>query len=298
MRRNAWCAIAAALMLVAGCAAGGGGTAAAVKKPKTHGIAAAEPDSATVFFWRLDETTGVRIGDAGSRGIEGRSGLETRPELGRIHGARGFTRSVDSFLHTRYQPALEATSELTIEAWVQISAIGQYEDTPIAMRWNSRAAETSWLFAVGGEHLVPPSATLPSPGDHEALMPVGFNNRGTGKLMFAYQSAEAGAPRAFFSNATLEIGRWTHVAATFNGKTVCLYINGRIDSQFAVSGTLRESKADLLVGNAFDSRSLTTFGGDLKLGDEYDHNPYYAFQGDIDELRLSNIARTEFPYAY
>ena len=59
---------------------------------------------------------------------------------------------------------------------------------------------------------------------------------------------------------------------------------------------IRPSEAPMLVGNLFDPRSLTQFGGQLRVGFEVDRNPYYAFEGLIDELRLSNVARTEFPY--
>jgi hypothetical protein len=35
----------------------------------------------------------------------------------------------------------------------------------------------------------------------------------------------------------------------------------------------------------------------LAVGTGVDPNPYYAFQGSIDELRISNVARQDFPSA-
>ena len=95
----------------------------------------------------------------------------------------------------------------------------------------------------------------------------------------------------------LQLGRWTHVAATFDGKVVCIYLDGRIDSQFATSGRIRESHAPLMIGNYIDWRWLSDFGGDLRATSATDVNPYYAFQGMIDDVRLSLVARTEFPHA-
>ena len=51
---------------------------------------------------------------------------------------------------------------------------------------------------------------------------------------------------------------------------------------------------EMLVGNYFDTRRLTSFSGELRLDIGGDDNPYYAFEGLIDELRISNGARTDF----
>jgi hypothetical protein len=48
-----------------------------------------------------------------------------------------------------------------------------------------------------------------------------------------------------------------------------------------------------LVGNFFDAQLLSTFAGDLKVGDRAIHDPVYAFEGMIDELRISGVARAE-----
>lgn len=298
-------ALAAWAFALGGCAAGGGaadgaGKPAAVRAQKSKGPsrsdAAVPLDSATVLLWRFDGALGTRIMDEGPGALDGVAGADTRPELGRIQGARGFTRSIESFVWAPYRAALDCPAGLTVEAWIRLDAFGQYEDTPIASRWIPNTPDQCWFFSVGGSNLLPPVATLPSPGDHAALIPVGFQNRTLAKLMFAYQPAEAGPARAFFSSQPLELDRWTHVAATFDGKTVRFYLNGRLDSQYAVRGTIRPSEAPLLVGNAFDTRSLTGFGGDLRVGSDQDRNPYYAFEGAIDELRITNVARTDFPY--
>jgi len=120
---------------------------------------------------------------------------------------------------------------------------------------------------------------------------------GVGKVMFAFQPEEAGSPRAYFSTRPVELGRWTHVAASYDGRVVRIYLNDQLDAQYASPGRVRESDAPLLIGNSFDPRWLTTFSGDLRVGPAGDATPYYAFIGMIDEVRISSQARTEFPYA-
>ena len=291
-------ALALALALAAGCATGGGAGAAKRRKPKAPValLAPTPSDSATILLWHLDDVTGYRVVDSGPNQLDGRAGQDTRIDLGRVQGARSFIRSVDSFIFADYAPQMETTTSMTIEAWIRLDAVGSYEDTPIAMRWNPRDISTSWIFTVGGLNVLPPVANLPSPGDHNDLLLPGYGSKAAGHLMFAYQPKDAGLPRTLISNQTLELNRWTHVAATFDGRVVRLYIDGRLDAQGAAYGTIRESSTPLLVGNAFDTRALTTFSGELALRPDYDHNPYYAFQGTIDELRLSSVVRTSFPY--
>ena len=82
--------------------------------------------------------------------------------------------------------------------------------------------------------------------------------------------------------------------ATYDGEVVRFFIDDRLDSQHAYGGEIRPSEAALLIGNYFDPRWLTDFGGELRVNTAVDREPYYAYQGLIDELRISNVARTEF----
>lgn len=77
----------------------------------------------------------------------------------------------------------------------------------------------------------------------------------------------------FTSNIIVPTG-FTHVAATYNGSKILLYINGTIVSNANVtSGTLLSFNYDLRIGN---NNLLTS-----------------SFGGSIDELRIWSVARTE-----
>jgi concanavalin A-like lectin/glucanase superfamily protein len=288
---------ATALLLAAlGAAASGCAHTPPGSRPDDGGTAVAA-DSVTAALWHMDETGGTLVADAGPFRLQGRAGIDTRTDFGRIRGARLFTRSIESFVHVPYNPVLEGgEGGITIEAWIYLNEYGQYEDTPIAARWTQQAGEQSWMLAVLGQDTRPPIARLPSPGYHDGL--IGQRAvTGRGKLMFAFQPEDASPPRAFFSARTIDLGKWVHVAATFDGAIVRLWVDGELDAQFASRGGIRDSRADLLIGNYIDPRWLSEFGGELRVTTAPDMNPYYAFDGFIDELRISTTVRQDFAYA-
>jgi len=248
------------------------------------------PDSVTIGLWHMEETGGQHVGDSGPFRLDGTAGLDTRTDFGRYGRTRQFTSSLDSFIQMEYNPTLEARDGFTIEAWVWVTAYGTWEDSPIAARWVTSTGDRSWLFSIVGQKLTPPLAPAVSPGEHATLVGVAA----TGALMFAYVPEEAGGPRAYFSTRPIELSRWTHVAATFDGQVVRIWIDGMLDAQYASKGSIRPSRAPLQIGNTIDPHWLSTFGGDLRADQARDPNPYYAFVGMIDEVRLSSSARTQF----
>lgn len=275
----------AALLVLAGCATAGGPGAAG-------GVTGAPVDSATVAAWRCDETATTRVADAGPLRLDGRAGVDTRADFGRVRNGRLFTKSVDSFVYVGYRAPLDPYRGFTIEAWVYPSAWGEYEVAPLVGRWTQQPGEQSWLLALSGLNISPSFAPQPGPSYLSRLVQRG----GPGFVVFTFLPDEAGSQRVFATSTALPLERWTHVAVTYDGQLVRFYLNGRQDSQYASAGRIRASRAPLLMGNYFDWRSLSEFGGDLRaeLSDPF---PYYAFVGTLDEVRLSNEARADFPYA-
>jgi len=299
MKRGAAIALAAiglGAIAASGCAHGPRGAA---PSPASPGIA---PDSLTLGLWRMDETGGTRAADSGPYRLEGRAGIDTRTDFGRVRGARLFTRSIDSFVYVPYSLLLESSGGLTVEAWIHLNAYGQYEDTPIAARWTEQANEQSWMFSVLGLDIRPPFAALPGPGYHEGLVAqragVSASTQSTrGELMFVFQPEDASTPHAYFSTRRIPLGQWTHVAVSFDGAVVRMWVDGDLDAQYATRGRIRPTRAGLVIGNYLDPRWLSDFSGDLRVVNAPDANPYYAFDGFLDELRISSEARADFGYA-
>lgn len=248
-------------------------------------------DSVTVALWRMDQTGGTSVPDASPFRLDGVAGPEVTTDFGRYNGARRFVQSLDSFVLVPDNPLLNFEGSFTIESWIHLDDYGWYEATPIVAKWTPVANEQSWLFGVVGYKRTPPASPRFSPGYLNQEVAGGV----PGVLMLAFQPEEAGLTRAFFSNRQIELGRWVHVAATYDGEIVRLYVNGQLDGQYATQGRVRPTEAPIMIGNMFDPRWLGSFSGDLRIQQATDPTPFYAFTGLIDELRISNRARGAFP---
>lgn len=73
-------------------------------------------------------------------------------------------------------------------------------------------------------------------------------------------------------------GEWTHVAVTYDGATKKVYMGGVEKASDSIAGAIAAST------------------GSLKLGARYDLDSTGFFAGDMQHVRVSNIARTSFPY--
>lgn len=73
---------------------------------------------------------------------------------------------------------------------------------------------------------------------------------------------------------------WHHIAATYNGSTMKLYIDGNLDAQTSANITLPNNHHPLLIGTSYGGSEVGKARG--------------VFDGSLDELRLSNDARSSF----
>jgi len=71
----------------------------------------------------------------------------------------------------------------------------------------------------------------------------------------------------------LEANEWYHVAFTYDGKTLKTYVNGEFERENAISGNIDVVDAPFTIGS--------------------DMGTSYYWIGEIDEVRVSNIARSE-----
>ena len=284
--RRLWCA---ALLVLAGCAHHG----AASKNgfaPEPPRLPAEQTlaDSVTVGLWHFDDRGGTRVQDSGPFRMTGVAGPDSRVEFGRYKSARSFTATVQSFVVVPYDPVMESPRGFTVEAWVYLNDISTYELSAIAMRWSPTADEQSWVLGVVGRNLA--ATSTPSPAWFNEV--VGAFS--TGRLVFAFRPETANSLQRFSSSTTLPTNRWVHVAASVDGEIVKLFIDGRLDVQVAVSTGIKRSEAPLVIGNALDPRHLTDRSGELRQDLTNSPLPWYALNGLVDELRLSNVARKAF----
>jgi len=81
-------------------------------------------------------------------------------------------------------------------------------------------------------------------------------------------------------NGVVQAGRWQHLAVTYDGEVLRAYVSGVQVGESAVQGTPTAGEAVTVIGCDTDSRPLDS--------------AIRGFKGLIDEVRVSNVARTEF----
>jgi len=277
-------ALAATLVavLVAGCAhapagrAGGG-----------WGAAPVVTDS-TVALYRFDESTGLVLTDTAPAHRDGIYGLDAHVEFGRFRGARRFTGTINSFALVAADRAPALGPSWTMQVWVRPTAIGLVECNVIAARWTEQPEEQGWMLGMLGANRPTVPDAPPIPDVFTAALP----RHEAGLVVFAFQPREAGAPRAFTSTTRLELDRWQQVTVTYDGATLSLYLDGRLDAQYTDPAGIRDVATPLVFGNLIDPRWLTDSLGATRVPDDGSHWPFYAWVGLLDEFSLTEgVAR-------
>jgi hypothetical protein len=100
-----------------------------------------------------------------------------------------------------------------------------------------------------------------------------FTTTGNGKIQFSVDTG-AGNDKKATSSTQLNSGTWYHVAGTYDGTNLKIYIDGALEATTANSGDWTNGES-IYMG----SLKSTAYMG-----------------GKIDDFRFSNIARTSFPH--
>ena len=148
---------------------------------------------------------------------------------------------VNDYVSVSSDAKLNITANLTLSAWIYRNATGK-DDCIIGKDiWASNNGYSLWVY-----------------NDNRLTLRFGNNSR-------TYQS-----------NTTIPSGKWTHVAATFDGTNAKLYIDGTLSTTTAALAPSSNS-------------------GLLYLGTPQDAvgNSAYNFSGILDDVRIWNIALTQ-----
>ena len=152
-------------------------------------------------------------------------------------------------------------TELTIEAWVRRDGRGRTAGT-----------------GVGGVTIVPIAGKGRGERDGENVdcnYAFGFS----GEVIAAdFEDMASGANHPIIGVTPIPIGEWRHVAASYDGSTWRLFVDGRLDAERTVSATPRgDSIQHFGIGALFNSSGT----------------PAGALHGAVDELRVWDHARSE-----
>jgi hypothetical protein len=195
------------------------------------------PNLGLVGAWGFDETSGTVANDASGRGNTGTLSGPVRTTAGRYGSALTYD-GVNDWVTVAHSQSLNLTSGVTMEAWVYPATVSGYRTAIIKEQTN---------------------------GLTYALYPGNGNARPSAHIFTTTELQQQGP-------ASLPVNAWSHVAATWDGTTLRLYVNGTQTASRALAGTMATSTRPL------------RFGGNA-VWPEW-------FRGRLDEIRIYDRALT------
>jgi Concanavalin A-like lectin/glucanases superfamily len=208
--------------------------------PYSNTASATTPAAPTglVAAYSFNEGAGTGVADASGGGNAGSIGSAAWTTAGKYGNALSFNGS-SARVTVPDSPSLRLTNGMTLGAWVFPTAVN-----------------SAWRDVI-------------YKGNDDYYLEATSSNAGrpAGGGIFG------GSAGAAYGTSNLAANAWTHLAATYDGTTLRLYVNGMQDSSNATSGAIATSSGAL------------SFGGDALYG-QY-------FSGRIDNVRIYNRALTQ-----
>ena len=190
-----------------------------------------------VAAYGFNQGSGVQVADASGQGNTGTISSATWTTTGKFGGALSFN-GISAWVTVADAASLDLTTGMTIEAWV------------------NPTSGTGWRTVVLKEGTNSLAYSLYSANN--ASRPAGF--------------VHTNADQGLNGTAAVPLSAWTHLAMTYDGATLRMFVNGVQVSSRAVTGN-----------------TMTTAGA-LRIGGNSVWGEYY--KGAIDELRIYNRALT------
>ena len=209
--------------------------AAATTYTATYGFT--PPNTGLVAAYSFDGGSGPTLADVSGTGNNGTISGATWSTQGHSAGALSFD-GVNDIVTVADAPSLDLTTGMTLEAWVRPTVV------------------TNWRTVLLKEQ----------PG--QLVYGMYANNNGNRPSAHAF----VGGDRELRGAARLTANVWTHLAATYDGATLRIFVGGSQSATLAVSGSILTSNNPLRIGG----------------------NTIWSewFSGLIDDVRIYNRALT------
>jgi hypothetical protein len=201
------------------------------------------PPSGLVAAYNFDEGTGTVLHDLSGNGNNGVVSNASWATAGKFGGALSFTGSLGSWVTINDSRSLDLTKGMTLEAWVDPTTL--------------RSPDQDWVATISKEHQ--------NSSNDIAYALYAANGTGTpaaGHILVG--SADYGTQ----GTSTISTKTWTFLAATYDGSTLKMYVNGT------------------LVGSQHVGGSITTTSNPLRIGGDWSGE---MFTGLIDNVRIYNV---------
>ena len=151
-----------------------------------------------VGYWKFDEGSGTTAYDSSGNGLDGNLNGDPQWVEGQLGGALEFD-GTDDYVSVPSSSSLQLTSALTIAGWIKADSWDSGNDVDPIARKGDGNPNNYQLAVVDGR------ATL-------------------------YLDGGEADDDGFEGNTPLNTGQWYHVAATWDGLTVRIYVDGVIDN--------------------------------------------------------------------
>ncbi|MEM1084528.1 MAG: LamG-like jellyroll fold domain-containing protein [Verrucomicrobiota bacterium] len=168
-------------------------------------------DPSLVSRWPLDEAAGTVATDVkGGRNGTLNGGPEWKPAEGRLSGALDLAGDAQRVV---VPPIDVSGTGMTIAAWVKPESFAGFADEARFVSKASGTAEADHYWMIG--------------------------NFGNGSAVrFRLKTSDGGTSTLLSSSGVLTLDEWNHVAATYNGSAMTLYVNGTQVATAAKTGTI------------------------------------------------------------
>ena len=196
-----------------------------------------------VADWKFNEGTGSTAADSSGNGNDGTLVNNPTRVNGKIGNALSFD-GVNDYISTTNSPSLNPADEITIIAWVKPSVTPQ-------TGWNKIIAK--------------PFTSRTSPWQQYALTLYDAH--------FVFELNAGGSKSGVHSTAPLVNNTWYHVAGTYNGSEMRIYVNAVLNGTLLKSGVIAEYSTNVHIGAGIYSDAQ----------EEY-------INGTIDEVKIYNRA--------
>jgi len=200
-----------------------------------------------VAYWRLDETSGTTASDSSGNGNTGTLENGATWTTGRINNAVNLD-GVNDDVSVPSGSSLNPSSAISVAAWFKASSMGNYQFLINKFNHNSGStSDDSYTFGI-------------DPG---------------GNLYWQVQTSGGFYLMAPAPPVSLFDGQFHHIAGTYDGALMKVYLDGGLVSSIGATGTIVSSSTAVLLGASLNNGAKAFFQ-----------------QGMLDEARIYNQALT------
>ncbi len=203
----------------------------------TYSNVAGATTEGLVAAYGFSEGSGATLADASGAGNVGSVQGAAWATQGKFGNALSFN-GTSAYVNVPDAPSLDLTTRMTLEAWVNPSSVSR--------AWRE-------VIYKGSNNYYLESTT-----DRKPAVPAGGGTIGSSNVRL-------------LGTTVLPLNTWAHLAVTYDGATIRLYVNGVQVSSRARTGNILTSTNSLRIGSTGSGR---------------------YFQGLVDEVRVYNVALT------